>query len=164
MSLEGWVLLDQWRAHPSKDAYPELRHSHWKKGPLLLAVASRTSVELVYDSLQPFLEGDGVGGTLERESELSVLNAPVVEDWVHLVVHQTPLHSTLQHWLQTQNVPGGVQKEKQGRMATVFMGACCGRKATWQWTRTGQDTTHTLTARSRSRSPHMMYSLRPLPS
>lgn len=63
---------------------------------------SRTSVELVYDSLQPFLEGDGIGGTLECKAKLSVLNSPVMEDGVHLVVHQTPLHGTLQHWLRTQ--------------------------------------------------------------
>lgn len=46
-----------------------------------------TSVEFVYDSLQPFLKGDGVSGTLESEAKLSILYPPVMEDGVHLVVH-----------------------------------------------------------------------------
>ncbi len=46
-----------------------------------------TSVELVYDSLQPFLKGDGIGRTLERKAKLSILYSPVMEDGVHLVVH-----------------------------------------------------------------------------
>lgn len=49
--------------------------------------AVSTSVELVYDSLQPFLEGDGVGRTLECKAKLSILYSPVMEDGVHLVVH-----------------------------------------------------------------------------
>lgn len=46
-----------------------------------------TSVELVYDSLQPFLKGDSIGRTLERKAKLSILYSPVMEDGVHLVVH-----------------------------------------------------------------------------
>lgn len=61
-----------------------------------------TSVELVYDGLQPLLEGDGVGGTLECKAKLSILYPPVMEDGVHLVVHQPPLHRTLQHRLKAR--------------------------------------------------------------
>ena len=46
-----------------------------------------TSVELFYDSLQPILKRDGIGGTLECKAKLSVLYSPVMEDGIHLVVH-----------------------------------------------------------------------------
>lgn len=46
-----------------------------------------TSVELVYDSLKPFLKGDGIGRALECKAKLSILYSPVMEDGVHLVVH-----------------------------------------------------------------------------
>ena len=65
-----------------------------------------TSVQLVYDALKATLKGDGVGRALERQAKLALLHAPVVEDGVDLVVHQPPLHRTLQHGLDTQG--GGV--------------------------------------------------------
>lgn len=46
-----------------------------------------TSVKLVYDSLQPFLKGDGIGRTLEGKAKLSIFYSPVMKDGVHLVVH-----------------------------------------------------------------------------
>lgn len=48
------------------------------------------------------VEGPGVGGALEREAKLLVIDPPVVEDGVDLVVNDVPLQDALQHHLATQ--------------------------------------------------------------
>lgn len=47
------------------------------------------------------VEGTGVGGALERQAELLVVDPPVVEDGVDLVVHDVSLQDALQHHLAT---------------------------------------------------------------
>lgn len=60
-----------------------------REGPTLLNVLQGPSY--------PPVKGPGVGRTLESQSELLVINPPVVEDWGDLVVDQVPLYVTLQH-------------------------------------------------------------------
>lgn len=48
------------------------------------------------------VEGTGVGGALERQPKLLVVDPPVVEDGGDLVVHDIPLQDALQHHLATQ--------------------------------------------------------------
>lgn len=58
------------------------------------------------------VKGTGVGGALERQAELFVVDPPVVEDGVDLVVHHVPLQDALQHHLSThqQSVSGEINK------------------------------------------------------
>lgn len=47
------------------------------------------------------VKGTGVGGAQECQAELLVVDPPVVEDGVDLVVHDVPLQDALQHHLAT---------------------------------------------------------------
>lgn len=47
------------------------------------------------------VKGTGVSRALERQSELLVINPPVVKNGVDLVVHDVFLQDTLQHHLTT---------------------------------------------------------------
>lgn len=47
------------------------------------------------------VEGTGVGGALERQAKLFVVDPPVVENGGDLVVHDVPLQDAFQHHLAT---------------------------------------------------------------
>lgn len=61
-----------------------------------------TSVHPVNDTAESTLEGDSISGALKCQAKLPLLHTPVMENRVHFVVHQPPLHRTIQHWLQTR--------------------------------------------------------------
>lgn len=74
--------------HMRREVLSQVNSNTTNEIPFLFAtLVTPTSVELVYDSLQPFLKGDGISRTLERKAKLPVLYSPVMEDGVHLVVH-----------------------------------------------------------------------------
>jgi len=62
---------------------------------------THTLVDVLYGPTDAPVEGAGVSGALESQSELLVVDPPVVEDGVDLVVDEAFLQDTLQHHLST---------------------------------------------------------------
>lgn len=81
---------------------------------------AHTLVDVLDGPAYASVEGSGVSGALESQPELLVVDSPVVEDGIHLVVNQVFLQDALQDHLQTHTHSG--EREREIRHVSKFPG------------------------------------------